>query len=173
MDVTSQIRGARFDDLPSITEIYNEAIMSTTATFDTVPKSLADREAWFASRGPRHPILVAEIDGATVGWAALSPYSDRAAYDDTGETACYVHKEFRGRGIGRQLKCALLQEARRLGYHSLLARVTATSQESLRLNTSLGFQMVGTLREVGRKFGQLLDVHILQIMLDDEARTED
>ncbi|HET6423217.1 MAG TPA: GNAT family N-acetyltransferase, partial [Planctomycetaceae bacterium] len=78
----------------------------------------------------------------------------------------YVHSRCRGRGVGRQLKRAIIDEARRLGYHTLIARVAQESVESLHLNESLGFVHVGTLREVGRKFGRLLDVHILQLMLD-------
>ena len=73
----------------------------------------------------------------------------------------------RGRGVGRRLKAATIEEARRLGYHTLIARVAEGSEESLHLNESLGFARVGTLKEVGRKFGRLLDVHILQLMLAD------
>ncbi len=163
------IRPARAEDLPDITQIYNEAILTTTATFDTEPKSLADRLQWFESRGDRHPVLVAEWDGRVIGWSAISSYSDRAAYDDTGETACYVKSEYRGRGVGRRLKGTTIEAAQRLGYHSLIARVAATSEESLHLNLSFGFILVGTLKQVGRKFGRLLDVHILQKMVRDES----
>jgi phosphinothricin acetyltransferase len=77
-----------------------------------------------------------------------------------------VAGNFRGRGIGRQLKAAILNEATRLGFHSLIARITEESHASLHLNLAFGFRHVGTLKEVGRKFGRLLDVHILQKMLD-------
>ena len=81
------IRAATPADVPAIAEIYNEAILTTTATFDLEPKSLADRAEWLQSRGARHPVLVAEVDGRVVGFAALSRWSDRTAYDDTAETA--------------------------------------------------------------------------------------
>ena len=87
------------------------------------------------------------------------------AYDDTAETSFYVHSTHRGRGVGRLLKEAIIAEARRLGYHSLIARVAEGSDESLHLNRSVGFVHVGTLKQVGRKFGKLLDVHIMQKML--------
>jgi L-amino acid N-acyltransferase len=161
------IRLATPADVPAITEVYNEAILTTTATFDTEPKSEADRRTWLDSHGPRHPVLVAELDGQVVGWSALTPWSDRRAYDGTAETSFYVKSEFRGRGIGRALKDAILSEARRLGYHTLLARVAEGSEESLHLNRTAGFRHVGTMKQVGRKFGRLLDVHLLQLMLNE------
>jgi phosphinothricin acetyltransferase len=159
------IRHALLSDAAAIAGIYNEAILTTTATFDTEPKSVEDRTQWLQSHDERHPVLVAVADGAIVGWASLTRWSDRAAYDDTAETSFYVHSSARGRGIGRKLKEATIQEAQRLGYHTLIARVAEGSHESLHLNESAGFAHVGTLKEVGRKFGKLLDVHILQKML--------
>jgi L-amino acid N-acyltransferase len=166
------IRIATSADIPAITVIYNEAVLTTTATFDTEPKTFADRTCWLESHGSRHPVLVAELDGSVVGWSALTPWSDRMAYDATAETSFYVKSEFRGRGIGRALKDALLNEARRLGYHTLLARVAEGSAESLHLNEAAGFRHVGTLKEVGRKFGRLLDVHLLQLMLNVDENSE-
>jgi len=160
-----RIRRAVPADLKVITQIYNEAILTTTATFDTEPYTVAERLPWFQAHSGRHPILVAELQRRVVGWASLTKWSERPAYSDTAETSFYVKSETRGRGIGRLLKVAIIEEARRLGYHTLIAQVAAGSLESLHLNESLGFRHVGTLKEVGRKFGKLLDVHILQKML--------
>ena len=161
------VRRAVLADLEAIAEIYNEAIATTTATFDTEPKTRAERLAWFQAHDERHPVLVAELAGKVAGWACLSPWSDRRAYADTGETSFYVKAEHRGQGIGRRLKGAIIDEARKLGFHSLIARVAEGSQESIHLNESFGFRHVGTLKEVGCKFGRLQDVHILQKMLKD------
>ena len=166
MTPTVEIRRAGVADLAAITEIYNEAILTTTATFDTEPQSAAERLTWFQSHDERHPILIAVFDGRVVGWASLSKWSDRCAYADTAETSFYVKSEYRGRGVGRQLKAAIIEEACRLRLHSLVARVAEASSESLHLNEEFGFAHVGTLKEVGRKFGRLLDVHILQKMLE-------
>ncbi|HUQ69815.1 MAG TPA: GNAT family N-acetyltransferase [Planctomycetaceae bacterium] len=168
LDIT--IRRAVLADLVAITEIYNDAIRSTTATFDTEPKTLADRRLWWDTHDDRHPILVAEWQGTVVGWSSLSRWSDRCAYADTAETTFYVHANHRGQGVGRQLKAETIAEAKRLGFHTLIARVAEGSDASRHLNESLGFVLVGTLREVGRKFGRLLDVHILQKMLQDERK---
>jgi phosphinothricin acetyltransferase len=161
-----QIRRAKLADLDAITAIYNDAIATTTATFDTEPKSAAEQLRWFEEHGERYPVVVAVLDGNIVGWASLSRWSDRCAYADTAETSFYVAAGYRGRGIGRQLKQAIIEEAQRLRFHTLIARVAEGSDASLHLNESFGFVHIGTMREVGRKFGRLLDVHLLQKMLD-------
>lgn len=159
------IREATSADAAAIAEIYNEAILHTTATFDTEPKTADERLQWLAAHDERHPVIVAVIDNAVVGWASLTKWSDRPAYRETAETSCYVAPNFRGVGIGRQLKEAQLRQAKELGFHALIARVAEGSEASLHLNQSLGFTLVGTLREVGKKFGRRLDVHILQLIL--------
>ncbi len=166
MSLNAVIRKAVLPDLPAITDIYNEAILTTTATFDTEPKTLDERRQWFQAHDEQHPILVSELAGRVVGWACLTRWSDRRAYDETAETSFYVKSEFRGQGIGRQLKLAIIDEARRLGFHSLIARVAEGSGESLHINESLGFTRVGVLKEVGRKFGKRLGVLLLQLILD-------
>ena len=160
------IRRAVLADVDAITEIYNEAILTTTATFDLEPKTRADRVQWFESHDDRHPILVAELDAHVVGWACLNQWNPRAAYADTAETSFYVKEEHRGKGIGRQLKAAIINEARRLGFHTLIAGAAEGSDASLHLNRSFGFEVVGTFKEVGRKFGKVLDVTYLQKFLD-------
>ena len=160
------IRRAELSDAPAIADIYNEAILTTTATFDTEPKSVEERAEWLLSHDERHPVLVAVVDGKVVGWTSLSSWSDRCAYADTAETSFYVHSTHQGRGIGGRLKKAIVEEARRLRYHTLIARVAEESHESIHLNERAGFVHVGTLKEVGRKFGRLLGVHIMQKMLE-------
>lgn len=160
------LRRAELADAPAIAAIYNEAILTTVATFDTETKSIEDRIAWLATHDDRHPVIVSEAEGQVIGYASLSRWSDRRAYDDTAETSFYVKSEFRGQGVGRRLKEAILEEARRLGYHSVIARVAQGSEESLHLNLSMGFVLVGTLKEVGLKFGKRLDVHVLQKMME-------
>ena len=159
------IRIAALPDLEAITEIYNEAILTTTATFDTEPKSASDRREWFRAHDDRHPILVAVVDQKVIGWASISQWSDRKAYDGTGETSVYVKSEYRGKGVGHRLMQGTITEAIRLNFHTLIARIAEGSQESLHLHRHYGYADVGTLKEVGRKFGKHLDVHILQRIL--------
>src|SRR6476660_3442031 len=121
------IRRAELADAPAITDIYNEAILTTTATFDIEPKSVDERMQWLQSHDERHPVFVAVVAGSVVGWVSLTRWSERAAYDDTAETSFYVVSTQRGRGIGRKLKDAIIEEARRLRYHTLIARVAEGS----------------------------------------------
>jgi L-amino acid N-acyltransferase YncA/GrpB-like predicted nucleotidyltransferase (UPF0157 family) len=159
-------RKATLSDLDAITDIYNEAVLTTTATFDTEPKSISERLQWFHSHDERHPIWAAELDGKVVGWISLSKWSERQAYHDTGETSFYVKSEYRGKGIGTALMQTLIQEAQQLHYHTIIARIAGESDVSLHVHTKFNFLQIGILKEVGRKFGKLLDVHILQKMLD-------
>ncbi len=161
-----KIRPAVLSDLEAMTEIYNEAILTSTATFDMEPMTRDERLPWFESHDERHPILVADVEKQIVGWACLSQWRPRRAYADTAETSFYVKTSHRGRGIGRQLKQAIIEEARRLGYHTLIAGVAEGNEVSLHLNQSFGFEVVGTFKEVGKKFGKVLDVTYLQLMLN-------
>lgn len=160
------IRRATREDLPAITDIYNEAVLTTAATFDIRPKTMEQQLEWFQAHGPRHPILVAVRGADVVGWCSLNPWSMRCAYADTGEISFYVKSEFRGQGIGGTLLGAIIDEAHRLRFHTLVARVATDSAASLHLFDKAGFVRAGTLREVGRKFGRLLHIHILQKMLE-------
>ena len=156
------IRPATPEDIGPITEIYNDAILRTVATFDTVPRSLADRTGWFSEHQPRYPVLAAELDGKVVGWASLSRWSERPGYDETAEVSVYVGEDHRGKGMGRALLEALVDEGKRRGFHTLVSRIVQGSEVSIHLHEALGFTHVGVLREAGRKFGQRLDVHIMQ-----------
>ncbi len=160
------IRKATTTDLAAITEIYNEAVLNTTATFDTQPKTYAEQKTWLDSHMPRHPILVAQQEGVVVGWASLSKWSDRCAYSDTAEASIYIRREFRGKGIGKQLLKTLIQEGRNIGLHTVIARIAGDNQASISLFKSEGFCEIGAMREVGRKFGKLLDVYLMQKIYD-------
>jgi L-amino acid N-acyltransferase YncA len=156
------IRKAAMKDLGAITEIYNEAVLKTVATFDTEPKTVEEQKPWFESHDSRHPILVAEQDDAIVGWASLSKWSDRCAYSDTGEISVYVKEERRRKGTGKKLIQEILDQGQKVGLHTVVARIAESNEISVRLHEAFGFEHIGTMKEVGRKFGKLLDVHLMQ-----------
>ena len=164
-----QIRPARQDDAPAIAEIYNHAIKNTTATFDTEEKSVEDRRRWLAEHDDRHPVIVAECEGKVVGWGSLSRYHERPAYRFTVENAVYVSPQFQGRGVGRTILEHLISLAESLGYRAIIAQVVAGNEASFKLHESCGFETVGVLREVGRKFGRWLDVIVMEKLLPDKA----
>ena len=156
------IRRAEMRDLESITARYNDAIVKTIATFDTQPKTAQEQISWFEKHGPKHPILVADSGGDVIGWISLSEWSDRCSYSDTAEVSLYVAEEHRGKGVGRKLLKAALYEGREIGLHTIVSRIAGGNETSVRLHESFGFQHIGIMREVGRKFGKLIDVYLMQ-----------
>jgi phosphinothricin acetyltransferase len=160
------IRPATIDDLPLITDIYNDAIRTTVATFDTEPKSLDEQKSWLEAHGTHYPVVVAESDGAVIGWASLSRYSDRCAYSDTAEASVYVAKQHRHKGIGGKLLSELMERGAEANLHVVIARIAGGNEISVHLFETHGFEHVGVLKEVGRKFGKLVDVHIMQRLLN-------
>lgn len=161
------IRDAELADIESITEIYNEAIDNSVATFDTEPKSIENRKQWLQShREAGYPVIVADT-GTVVGWACLTEWSDRCAYARTAETSIYISSATRGAGIGTQLLAELMRRAREIGLHTLLARISDHNPASLRIHEKHGFQVVGIMKEVGQKFGRLIDVHLLQVIINE------
>jgi phosphinothricin acetyltransferase len=157
------IRPAELDDVPTIVAIYNEAVLTTTATADEQPQALAHRQAWFRDhqRGGL-PVLVAEIDGAVVGWGSLSRFHARPAYRFTVEDSVYVAADHRGRGVGRALLTPLVARAASLGMHNIMALIEAGNDASRRLHASLGFVECGLAPQVMFKFERWLDLLWMQ-----------
>ena len=160
------IRKATLKDLGAITEIYNAAILTTVASFDTETKTDAEQKRWFRHHGRKYPILVAEEDNLIVGWASLSQWSDRGAYAGTAEASLYVREGYQGRGIGRKLSEAIIKAGRQAGFHTLIARIEGSNEVSLHLAESVGYRHIGVMKECGRKFGRLLDVHLMQYIYE-------
>jgi phosphinothricin acetyltransferase len=157
---------ATLEDAEATREIYNHEVMTSTATFDLVPRSLAEQHNWIGVRSGAHAVVVAEVDGAVVGFGSLSPWRDRPAYATSVEDSVYVHRGQRGRGVGRALLAELIDIARAHGFHAVFARIVGGHEASVALHKTLGFELVGTERQVGRKFGRWLDVVVMERMLD-------
>jgi phosphinothricin acetyltransferase len=160
-----QIRLATLADAEPIRQIYNLEVTTSTVTFDLVPRTLEQQEEWLAKRSGAHAVLVAEEAGVVVGFASLSPYRDRAAYSTTVEDSIYIAREHQGRGVGKRLLGDLVEVARQHGFHAMMARIVGGHEASIALHTAVGFTTVGVEREVGRKFGQWLDVVLMQRLL--------
>jgi L-amino acid N-acyltransferase len=159
------LREATGGDLVAINDIYNHYVRVCTCTYQVEPDSMADREAWFKEHGPRHPVIVAESAGEVVAWGSLSAWGSRRAreaYSLTVEDSVYVRHDMHGRGIGAAILTELMRRAKALGYHSVLASISADREVSLRLHEKFGFSKVAHLHEVGMKFEKWLDVVYLQ-----------
>ena len=163
------IRHATEADAEAIRAIYNYEVENETSTFDLVPRSLEDQIAWQNARQGAFCVYVAERDGEVVGFGALSPYKERAAYRTSVEDSVYVRRDMGRQGIGHAIVSHLLDTAADGGFHSVMARITTLSVGSIGLHQVLGFQMVGIEREIGRKFNKWLDVAVMQCLLHERA----
>jgi phosphinothricin acetyltransferase len=162
---TIRIRRARETDLAEINEIYNESVRSSVFAFDVHQRTDEARRAWFATHVPPYAVFVAEVDGTVAGWASISPWAPHDAYTTTGEHSLFVGARYRGAGIGKALLGVVIEEAERAGFHVLIGRITAGNVVSHALHRGFGFEEIGTMREVGWKFGRWLDVCLVQRIL--------
>ena len=163
-----EVRRARIEDAEAVRAIYNREVLESTAVFDLVPRTLEDQRAWLADREGAYAVVVAALPGTggpIVGFGALSPYRTRPAYATTVEDSVYVERGHHRRGVGRALLEELVRLATAHGFHSVIGRVVDANAASIALHRACDFEVVGTEREVGRKFGRWLDVVVLQRLL--------
>ena len=163
------LRPARLDDAEAIRRIYNAEVLTSTVTFDIAPRSLDEQRRYLGDRSGAHAVVVATEGGLVVGYGALSPWRSKPAYATSVEDSVYVHRDHQGRGIGRTLLTELLAVATAHGFHAVFARIVGHHEGSIRLHEALGFEVVGTEREVGRKFGRWLDVVVMEVILPNPA----
>ena len=168
MHTIIRIRPATLNDLRAINDIYNHYVLRSTCTYQTEPETVESRRQWFDAHGPKHPIIVAELDDpqkTIVAWGSLSPFHRRAAYGHTVENSVYVHPDHHRKGIGKAMLARLIDLAREAGHHSIIALIDAEQSPSIALHAALGFEQVAMLKEVGHKFGRWLHVIYMQRML--------
>ena len=156
------MRAACESDLTAILDIYNHAVVNTTATFDLTPRSVEAQQAWLASHVPPHPVIVWEEDDQVLGWGSIGPYAPRPAYRFSGEVSVYVREDARGRGLGEALLRELIVVGAAEGLHTLVGRITEENEVSCRLAEKTGFVRIGVLEEVGYKFDRWLNVAVYQ-----------
>lgn len=162
------IRDAEDQHIDGITAIYNDAVAHTTAIWNETQVDAANRMAWLADRRRAgYPVLVAvDENGAVLGYASFGDWRAFDGYRHTVEHSVYVRGDQRGAGIGRALMLALIERARDLGKHVMVAGMEAGNTASIRLHETLGFEQAGHLKQVGAKFGKWLDLAFLQLILD-------
>ena len=157
------IRPATNGDLTAIVGIYNWAVNQTFATIDSEPLSEEEAATWWDTHARRNHVLVAEEDGDVIGWARLFPWKQRGF--DIVEDLVYVDPVHHGRGVGRELLKRLFEEARGLGYKTIVATIAADNRGGLHLHQSLGFEVVGTLKDAAYKFDRWMDITLVQLRL--------
>ena len=160
----TEVRDGAAADLPVLTSIYNHYVEHSPATFDLERFSVEARRTWldhYADSGP-HRLLVAIDAGEVVGYATSSKFRPKAAYDPSVEVTVYVHPDATGKGIGSALYDRLFGELGSEQLHRAYAAITQPNPASVALHRRFGFTDVGTMTEVGRKFGQWWDVLMME-----------
>ncbi|MBL4695638.1 MAG: N-acetyltransferase [Rhizobiaceae bacterium] len=171
--MSATLRPATVEDLPQITEIYAQAVLTGMASFEVIPPDLDAMQQRFddLSRN-NYPYIIAEIEGKLVGFAYSAPYRSRPAYYWSVENSVYVDPEYQGRGIGKILLLKLLDASTKAGFRQMIAVIgDSNNHGSVGLHKACGFEMVGTIKDVGRKHGLWLDTVIMQISLGDGSST--
>ncbi|HEX6488979.1 MAG TPA: GNAT family N-acetyltransferase [Candidatus Dormibacteraeota bacterium] len=161
---TVTVRPALEEDLPAVVGIYNWAVNQTFATIDSEPLSREEAHEWWQD-AKRSPLLVADLgDDGVAGWARLFPWRQRGF--DIVEDLVYVDPLHHKAGIGRELLAQLVEAARELGYRTIVASLAADNRAGLRLHESLGFGVVGTLKDAAYKFERWMDITLVQRSLE-------
>ncbi|WP_226455641.1 GNAT family N-acetyltransferase [Pseudomonas sp. AF03-9] len=164
------IRDALESDLPAIRDIYNDAVLNTTAIWNEHPVDLANRQAWLNARqAQRYPILVSVENGEVTGYASFGDWRPFEGFRYSVEHSVYVRNDQRGKGLGPLLMQALIERARSAGKHVMVAAIESGNQASIRLHERLGFVTTGQMPQVGIKFGRWLDLTFMQLALNPGA----
>ena len=152
-------------DLPAISDIYNQAVLNTTASYDYEPRSMDHRLAWYELHQKQDlPMYVAEENGV-IGWSSLSKYHDRVGYRFSVEDSVYIAEPHRGKGVGKALLTPLIEAARKRDLRAIIGAIDADNQASIRLHARFGFEKVGHFKKVGFKFERWLDVVYMELLL--------
>ena len=167
------LREATEADLPELRDIYNHALLHTTAIWNDDVVDVENRRAWFQARATQgYPILVAEIDGRVAGYASFGDFRVQDGFRATVENSIYVIPEAQGKGVARALMAALVDRARACGKHVVIAAVHDDNTASMQLHQALGFRTTGVLHEAGQKFGKWVNLVFLELRLDDRPRPD-
>ena len=160
------IRPAILSDLPQMLDIYNDIILNTTAVYHYEPHTLEMRLEWFESRREQgFPIFVAEENDVILGFSSFGSFRPWPAYKYTVENSVYIATEHRGKGISKLLMPPLINTAKQMNMHTMIAVIDAGNDVSIKLHTQFGFMDAGLFKEVGYKFDRWLDLRMMQLIL--------
>lgn len=168
------VRQATEEDLPQILGIYNEVIANTTAVYYYEPHTLDMRRQWFSERKEQgFPVFVADEDGVILGMSTIGPFRPHTAYQYTVENTIHVAAHARGKGVGKLLMPPLIEAAKAMGLHTIVAGIDADNAISIALHKKFGFEEVARFKQVGYKFNRWLDLSFMQLILPDTNVTQE
>ena len=152
----------------AILDIFNDAIEHSTALYDYHPRSAQSMVGWFdAKRAGGFPVIgVEDAAGTLLAFGSYGTFRAWPAYKYTAEHSVYVHRDHRRAGLGERVMRELIDAAREQGLHALIGAIDAGNAGSRALHERLGFAHVGTLPQVGFKFGRWLDLALYQLLLE-------
>jgi L-amino acid N-acyltransferase len=151
----------------AILDIFNEAIINSTALYDYQPRTMENMVEWFDRKTANDfPVIGAVNDnGELLGFASYGTFRQWPAYKYTVEHSVYVHHQHRGQGIGQALLERLIADAINQQYHTLIGGIDLSNQASIGLHEKLGFRHCGTIAQAGFKFDRWLDLGFYQLLL--------
>lgn len=160
------VRKAIENDLPQILDIYNDAILNTTAVYDYEPHTLEMRKQWFETKHQQgFPVFVAEENSEVVGFSSIGPFRAWAGYKYSVENSIYVKDGQRGKGIGKLLMQPLIDAAKEMKLHTIIAGIDADNKLSIDFHKQFGFEEAGHLKQIGWKFDRWLDLVFMQLIV--------
>ncbi len=169
---TVEVRSGTISDAQSINDIYNWYVTHSTITFDLTPWSLEQRQNWIGelqNTAKPHHLLVASIDSVVVGFCYNAMFRPKAAYDLSTEVTIYTQQPSAPRGTGAALYSELFSLLKTTSLHRAYAGISQPNPESVRFHKKFGFELIGTLQEVGAKFDQWIDVAWYEKKLDEDS----
>src|SRR5436190_21392953 len=157
-----------------ILEIFNQAILTSTALYEYKPRTVEFMATWFENkRRGNFPVIGLVEDGQLVGFGSFGSFRPFPGYKYTVEHSVYVSAKHRGRGAGKRLLEEIIRLAGEQNYHLLVGVIDSQNAISINLHKRLGFQLAGTIRQAGFKFGRWLDVDFYQLLLEMPANPID
>ncbi|MGY0197169.1 N-acetyltransferase family protein [Leptothrix sp. BB-4] len=159
----------------AILAILNDAIVNSTALYDYRPRTMANMVTWFdVKRQGGFPVIgVEDAAGVLLAFGSYGTFRAFPAFKYTVEHSVYVHTDHRGRGLGGTVMRALIEAARARDVHAMVGAIDASNAGSIALHERLGFRLIGTLPQVGFKFGRWLDLALYQLLLETPAEPVD
>ncbi|MEH6940041.1 N-acetyltransferase family protein, partial [Bacillus sp. JJ664] len=148
-----------------ILTIYNDAILHTTATFDTKIKTVEEMLEWFQRHSEQYPVIVSKENAIVTGYCSLTQFKEKDAYKHTVELSVYIHPEHRRKGLAKKLMEEIIKIAKSLGHHTIISCITSGNEVSEKLHEKLDFQKVGHIKKAGQKFNEWLDIVYYQKMI--------
>lgn len=162
-----QLKPCTHEQLPEILDIFNDAILNSTALYDYKTRTMETMRAWYADKIQHNSPVIGAFDehNTLMGFATYGMFRVRPAYKYTVEHSVYVQKDFRGFGLGKVLLKEIIRQAELQNYHVMVGVIDASNDVSIKLHENEGFVLTGVMKEVGYKFGKWLDAAFYQLTL--------